>query len=305
MSDGDKPIPMDQLIPKRKGIASIRDIKPQQARVQFKPNINASVPMEEEKKEETKETHRELRVKKERIVTKKAPPPPKKEFKPRPATHGQGGFGIKNTPTLTSTYIPKDKTKEMQLETNPELDLDPCNPNHPITLPLKDPRGEKEEDNESITKKEEKKTYYTPLEMLEEDPKNINNAMRSESGLITDEYILLQIPSVLPKLKTKQMEEEKKEEKKEEEGDKKDEHKKEQNPLKGMTGMISTIQFRKSGAATMKIGGVTFVLTKGSKPHFLEETSIVSMNSNTVYRLGNISQHVVMTPKIDECLNSL
>ena len=55
----------------------------------------------------------------------------------------------------------------------------------------------------------------------------------------------------------------------------------------------------------MTIGGVTYVLNKGNKPHFLEEATILSQSKQSLYRLGSISQHVVMIPELDECLNNL
>ncbi|ELP93479.1 hypothetical protein EIN_059740 [Entamoeba invadens IP1] len=333
MSKGTHNIPLSQLLTQSQSqsqsqntnrLASIRGVQQPTTKLQFAPNTNATKPEESQTKKDEK-TH--LRVKREQQIKKTVIPQTQRVFKPRPATHGEGGLGFSGKSSSTATQnlvldkVGKKEKKTLQL--NPELDFDPCNPNHPISLPLKNPEDKvveeaKKEDTTAI-----KKTYYTPLETLEENPKILNFPLHTESGLLYDEYVMMQIPSVLP-LKSTQMEEEKIDEKinqkidQQNKDDKKSVPKEEekaedkiheepkdivQNPLNGMCGYIGTIQYRKSGIATMKIGGVTYRLTKGAKPHFLEEACVVSQAKKEVYRLGSISQHVVMVPDLEQCLD--
>ncbi|EDR29626.1 hypothetical protein EDI_131960 [Entamoeba dispar SAW760] len=320
MSEPHQNIPLSQLLTQNSQntansrLTSIRGIQPSQPKIQFAPNIRAAGFKPEANNES--EGRAKLKVKKEQAKIKKTTfTPTPRVFKPRPVAHGNGGLGISNlTMTAGEDIGMKEENKKEKKKTlllNPELDFDPCNPNHPITLPLRDPeeeiKGKKEEIKEPVLDKE--KTYYTPLETIEENPGFINNPLHSESGILYDEYIMMQIPSVLPIQKGVEITEKesnniiKKEEEKEEKIDEESNIKLVENPLKGMSGYIGTIQFRKSGIATMRIGGITYKLTKGTKPHFLEEATVVSLPKKSVYRLGNISQHVIMIPELEDCLN--
>ena len=296
MSDPKQNIPLSQLLNQGNAqnpntrLSSIRNIQPTPTKLQFAPNVNVAsqrIEQPEQPKEKTK-------------------------IKVKPALHGDGGLGFGPSISVPAIDVPEQKEKEKTLLLNPELDFDPCNPNHPITLPLTDPEEKlkeikaMEEDNPLVKSAEQtidkEKTYYTPLETIEENPDFLNKPMFNEQGLLYDEYFVMQIPSVLPQRKKRiDPEEEEKEKPKE----KKEDDRKIENPLNGMCGYIGKIQYHKSGRATMTIGGVTYTLIKGNKPHFLEEASILSTSKQSLYRLGSISQHVVMVPELDECLSNL
>ncbi|KAL7712856.1 RNA polymerase III RPC4 [Entamoeba marina] len=265
MSKPDPTIPISQLLSQNtqsQRLTSIRSATQQPQKFSFAPNIQ----------------RKKLKVKTEKVPIKKTNLATERQFKRRPALHGEGGLGMTTyTEADLDIGIPKGKKK---LETNPELDLDPCNPYHPITLPLNDPRGEDKVVEQAL---DEKTTYYTPLETLQDIPEDIKNPLQTDSGLLFDEYVVMQIPSVLP-IESNDNETKQDDTNKETKQESKD--KKIMNPLSNMSGRLGTIQFRKSGIATMKIGGVTFQLTK-------------------VYRLGGISQHIVMTPQLDECFNMM
>eukprot|EP01107_Rhizomastix_libera_P008466 TRINITY_DN23677_c0_g1_i1.p1 TRINITY_DN23677_c0_g1~~TRINITY_DN23677_c0_g1_i1.p1 ORF type:complete len:330 (-),score=103.79 TRINITY_DN23677_c0_g1_i1:37-1026(-) len=67
-------------------------------------------------------------------------------------------------------------------------------------------------------------------------------------------------------------------------------------------GEMGTLRFHKSGKVTLKLGEIIFTLHSSSSS-FLEEAWSVSIPEKQCTRLGEIAQHVVMQPDIEQCLS--
>ncbi|KAL7721484.1 Uncharacterized protein QTN25_001155 [Entamoeba marina] len=109
MSKPDPTIPISQLLSQNtqsQRLTSIRSATQQPQKFSFAPNIRAATQPIEKKKEERKK----LKVKTEKVPIKKTNLATERQFKRRPALHGEGGLGMTTyTEADLDIGIPKGK----------------------------------------------------------------------------------------------------------------------------------------------------------------------------------------------------
>jgi len=75
------------------------------------------------------------------------------------------------------------------------------------------------------------------------------------------------------------------------------------NTLRGVNGHLGKIVVYKSGKVKLKVGDVLYDVTAANNPNFLEELMV--MEDLSCYRVGPMSQHLIVTPDIEDLLQKV
>lgn len=70
-------------------------------------------------------------------------------------------------------------------------------------------------------------------------------------------------------------------------------------------GCIGKLVIYKSSKVQLKIGNLIFDVSAGANCHFLECITAIDAENKQAFSLGNIEQHLVCTPDLDQLLNDL
>ncbi|KAH3761216.1 DNA-directed RNA polymerase III subunit RPC4 [Pelomyxa schiedti] len=70
-----------------------------------------------------------------------------------------------------------------------------------------------------------------------------------------------------------------------------------------MEGFVGKLVIYRSGRMAMKVGDILYDVQRGTQPHFLEEVWAIDHENARCYVLGEIEQHVLVCPNMEDCLN--